>query len=132
MTAAVRTFLVNQGIVSSSLTSGSNWVCLTGGLSDHVTAPQVALLVTAGLQAVMAHNSKGPDRPGLQILVRGLPGTYAVTAQKAEAIWEALHQASTGSLLLITGVNNPIWLGYDQQDRPQWSINFLTIRKRST
>jgi len=128
--ALVRAQLVSLGLVSSATTSGTSWVCLLGGLSDNITAPQVTILDTGGLPPLASHGNAGPIQPGIQVLVRGLPNTYAATATKVEAIWDALHRTTFDDLLTVEGVNNPIWLGYrEDTNAPQWSMNFLTIKR---
>lgn len=128
---SIRQHLIDEEIVTSKLEAGTGWVCLIGGLTDHLDAPQVSLQTTGGLPPYQAHNYAAAARPGLQVLVRGHPNTAADTEAKAWEVWEALHQAEVTPFLLITGVNNPIWLGPDDQNRPMWSINFNTIKRRS-
>ena len=124
----VRARLIALSLVGASTGNGSAWVCLVGGLSDAIAAPQVALMDTAGLPPLMSHGSGRPLRPALQVLVRGLPNTYAATATKATAIFDGLHRTTWGSLQTVEAVNNPIWLGYEPDtNAPVWSINFLTI-----
>jgi len=126
----VRSQLVTLGIVSSATTAGTAWVCLVGGLSDAVAAPQVALLDTAGFPALGSHGSGRPLRPALQALVRGTAGAYAVTATKATAVFDALHYTRFADILWIAGVNNPIWLGNEPDtNRPMWSLNFTAIQE---
>jgi hypothetical protein len=131
MTATlVRDRLVSLGITGSGTASGSSWVCLVGGLSDRVDAPQVAVIDTGGLSPLDAHGTTGPTRPGIQVLVRGAPNAYALTEAKAESIWDALHRSTWGTVMNIAGVNNPIWLGYESDtNRPLWSLNFLTLTR---
>ena len=126
----IRARLVALGIAGSTTTTGSAWVCLTGGLSDQITAPQIAINDTSGLAPLTSHGNAGPLQPGIQVLIRGLPNTYAATATKAEAVWDALHREGFDDLLAIEGVSNPIWLGYrEDTNAPQWSMNFLTIKQ---
>lgn len=127
----IRDHLVSQGLVTSGVTPGSAWVCLIGGLSDALAAPQVAVLDTGGIYPFESHNSTPPTRPGIQLLLRGTPGTYAATASKARAIWSALRAASPTGIMLVTPTTSPIWLGMDDQNRPGWSMNFLTITKET-
>lgn len=128
--ATVRTHLVALGIVGSTTTSGTAWVCLVGGLSEAIVAPQVALLDTAGFPPLGSHDGGRPLRPGLQALVRGNVGAYAATVTKATEVFDALHYARFAGVMWISGVNNPIWLGYEADtNRPMWSINFMAIQE---
>lgn len=126
----VRTRLIALGLVSSGTSNGASWVCLVGGLNDSVTAPQVAVIDTAGLAPAMSHGTSRPLRPGLQVLVRGLPNTYAATATKTQAVFDGLHRTTFSDLMTVEAVNNPIWLGYEPDtNAPVWSINFLTYQR---
>jgi hypothetical protein len=128
--STVRAYLISEGIAGSGTSSGSAWVCLVGGLSDAITAPQIAVIDTGGLSPLASHGNAGPTRPGIQVIVRGLPGAYAATETKAQDVWDALHRSSFDDLLAVEGVNNPIWLGYrEDTNAPQWSLNFLTIQR---
>ena len=126
---AVRARLIALGLVSSATASGADWVCLVGGLSDHVVAPQVAIIDRSGLPALASHGNAGPLQPGIQVLVRGLPNAYAATATKAEAVFDGLHRTAFGDLLTVEAVGTPAWLGYrEDTNAPQWGMNFLTIQ----
>jgi hypothetical protein len=128
MTAAlVRERLVTLGVASGTVAPGAAWVALEGGLSDAVAAPQVAALDTGGLPPLTAHSLGAPLRPGVQILIRGLPNTYTDTRAKTLAVWEALHYTRFPGVWHLEGVNNPIWLGYDDDRRPRWSINLTAL-----
>ena len=122
----VRDRLVALGVTGSGTSSGSAWVCLVGGLSDRILAPQVSVQDTAGFSPLMSHSSRSPLRPGFQVLVRGEPNSYAATSTQAQAVWDALHRRPFGNLIAVDGVNNPIWLGFTEDDaRPTWSLNFV-------
>ena len=120
MTAAsVRTHLV------ALEPQGGTWTILEGGLSDHVSDPQIAVIDRAGLPPITAHASTGILRPGVQVLVRGMPRSYAATLTKAEGVWDALHRQHFAGAQSAEGVNNPVFAGFDEQQRPVWSLNFI-------
>jgi len=128
--ATVRARLIALSLVTSGTGNGTAWVCFIGGLNDSVAAPQVAVVDTAGLPALMSHGTGRPLRPGLQVLVRGLPNSEPDVGLKAEAIFDGLHRTAWGDLMTIEAVNTPIWLGYEPDtNAPMWSINFLTIQR---
>lgn len=128
--STVRDRLVALGLVSSATGNGAAWVCFIGGLNDSVSAPQVAVVDTAGLPALMSHGTGRPLRPGLQVLVRGLANSYATTSTKAQAIFDGLHRTTFADLMAVEAVNTPIWLGYEPDtNAPLWSMNFLTIQR---
>jgi hypothetical protein len=125
----VRTHLIAQGVVVNTLTAGASWICLEGGLSDQVEAPQVAVMDRTGLPPLASHGNTGPIRPAFQVLVRGLPGTYPDTKSKATAVWDALHRQTVTGLMAVFGVGSPNWLQFDDSNRPVWSLNFTTIKE---
>lgn len=129
MTATdVRARLITLGLVSSSVTSGAAWACLIGGLTDHVNAPQVAILETTGLPPLDAHGGVSATRPAFQLLVRGAENTYDATATKAQAIFDALH-GSIFAGMRVTANTNPAWLGFTpDRNEPLWSLNFTTLK----
>ena len=72
-------------------------------------------------------------KPMAQILVRGNRNDYFNTKATADSIFKFLYQC--GSVLLGTTnyvgfipTSDIIWLGYDQSDRPVFSMNFLINR----
>ena len=124
--ALVRERLVALGVTGAAVASGSNWVCVVGGLTDRVNAPQVAVSDAPGLFPLTSHDSRSPLRPGFQVLVRGEPSSYAATSLKVQEVWAALHRRPFGDVIAVEAVNNPLWLGYSQDDgRPMWSLNFV-------
>lgn len=76
-------------------------------------------------------------KPMAQILVRGTRNNYSETKSTAESIFQFLYKC--GSVIIGTTnyvgfipTSDIIWLGYDQSDRPIFSMNFLmnrTIRR---
>ena len=129
ISALIRDRLIDEGVVGSATQSGSAWVCLVGGLSDQIDAPQVAVRDTAGFSPLSSHDSRSPLRPGFQILVRGSSNSYNAANQKAQEVWDVLHRRPFGDVVIaIDGVNNPIWLGLtSDDDRPTWSLNFVAF-----
>lgn len=104
---------------------------LAGGLQDALNAPQVALIEQAGLPPFLAHNARAPARPGLQVLIRGLPNTAAATQVQAHSVWEALHELTNrGVVLHIKARHSPAFLGLDDANRPRYSLNFDLIQQR--
>lgn len=127
--SAVRDHLVSLGVTTGATTAGTAWVCLIGGLSDKIGAPQVAVMDRGGLPPLGSHDSVRPLRPGVQVLVRGLPNSYAATATKAQAVFDALHGQRFGSFMDVRASQSPLWLGFLDDDRPTWSLNFDTFQE---
>ena len=109
--------------------SGLGWSVIEGGLSDKIEGPQVAVMDTAGFPPIAAHGTRGPLRAGVQVLVRGAPRAYEAARSKAVAVWGALHRESFGPVMSCEGRNNPVWLGYGEEQRPMWSLNFVAFLK---
>ena len=72
-------------------------------------------------------------KPMVQILVRGNRNKYSETKAVADSIFGFLYKC--GSVLIGTTnyvgfvpTSDMIWLGYDQSDRPVFSMNFLINR----
>jgi hypothetical protein len=127
LTSDVRTYLIDQGIAASDTTS--DWAILIGGLSDQLNQPHMAILETSGFAPINVMGSDYLSRPAFQILVRGEAGQYANAEAKAHAVYDTLHRASFAYLQTVEAAQNPVWLGYDEDHaRPQWSLNFTTIR----
>ena len=127
LTSDVRTYLIDQGIAASDTTS--DWAILIGGLSDQLNQPHLAVLETSGFAPINVMGSNYLSRPAFQILVRGAAGQYAATETKAHAVYDTLHRASFAYQQTVEAAQNPVWLGYDEDHaRPQWSLNFTTIR----
>jgi len=127
LTSDVRTYLIDQGIASSDTTA--DWAILIGGLSDQLDQPHLAVLETSGFAPINVMGSDYLSRPAFQILVRGATGDYANAESKAHAVYDTLHRTSFAYQQTVEAAQNPVWLGYDEDHaRPQWSLNFTTIR----
>lgn len=122
---------VTTRLTASGMTAGG-WTLLEGGLSDRATDPQIAVIDRAGLPPLAAHSSIGIRRSGVQVLVRGLPNAYEATRTKARSAWFALHRQAFPGAQSAEGVNNPIFVGYDEQQRPVWSLNFIIWTEKET
>lgn len=124
----IRARLIAGGIVGATVADGAAWVCLVGGLSDRVRAPQIGISDTAGYMPL--DTMEGPDvrRAGIQVLVRGDAGGYANAAVMAKAVWDALHTARIDPIMCLRGMSGPTWVGYtSDEQRPVWSLNFVAF-----
>jgi hypothetical protein len=70
--------------------------------------------------------------PSLQLLVRGDKTEYAVTRDRAQALFEALHAIDTPDtdfpeLTACLAIHDPGFIGYDDLERPMFSLNFRCI-----
>jgi len=72
------------------------------------------------------------NRPGIQLLVRGDQNGYKATYAKCEEIRDLLlglpSQTINGDLWAsVVMTSDIIFLGYDEKDRPEFSLNFQLI-----
>jgi len=72
------------------------------------------------------------DYPSMQILIRSMPQNYIVARAKAEEIWQILQAIPSEppaypELTSAVAVTQPIFVGYDEEDLPVWSVNFNLI-----
>ncbi len=123
--------LVTAGVGTFGATSG--WAIFIG---KQPTAPHTVVTV---------YNSGGTnpnpkfllDFPSLQVRVRGAPGGYVAAQSKAVEVKDALLG------LVSQDINGDRWdsvtmagditpLGYDQQNRPMFSLNFNLIIEPAT
>lgn len=75
----------------------------------------------------------GIDAPSLQIRVRGAEHEYEATYTKAKQINAALHelrgQIGSGVYPWVLAQHDPAPLGYDELQRPEFSLNFNLARE---
>jgi hypothetical protein len=74
------------------------------------------------------------DYPSVQIIVKGssASGGYVATYNKAREVYDVLQgidtpNATWDELVSCVAMNQPAWLGRDDKDRPQFSLNFRLI-----
>ena len=112
----------------------TGWAPKIGGMSGEV--PCVAFIDSGGRSGEVLIQI---EYPTVQILVRGSPGQggYTASYDKAEKIHAYLQGIPQNppemprltSCVAIGFVN---WLGRDESDRPQWSVNFQLITEPVT
>lgn len=135
VTRAVADRIVAAGLGNVDLTaSGTGWLVLEGLVTDREPVqgrPQVAVSRAGGRRRGMTHNgSPGTVYARVQAVARGVPDDYFDTEAQVDALVADLHQrvlTVNGKRTLVQLEEEPIWLGYTEQDRrPMWSINFMT------
>jgi hypothetical protein len=75
----------------------------------------------------------GLQYPTVQVRVRGVKGGYTAASVKARAVHDALHGVTEASwngsrYLWVFGQQDPMFLGYDESDRPLFAQNFRLAR----
>ena len=106
-----------------------NWYPRIGGLG---TADWCVSLIDSGGRG--GEVKVAIDYPSVQVLVRGSSstGAYSATVAKAQEIYDTLMgidtpRADWANLTSCVAISNPVWLGKDDKDRPQFSLNFRLI-----
>ena len=71
--------------------------------------------------------------PRVNIRIRGDIGDYPGSYSNALSIISTLHGKhneikNSTRYISIFATSEPLWLGYDEKQRPQWSINFKINR----
>lgn len=137
--------VVEAGTTEAGSTHAT-WKLYGGGLPDstHVADRAVGLIQTAGVGDVGSATTDRADveRPGLQVLVRGLPrnqysSAYEEASGVARAVKNALHgftgpSSSGGTHYIgIWSQGSAGWIGDDQSGRPMFSANFRVERSKS-
>jgi hypothetical protein len=122
--------LTAAGVATTSAGS-TGWRLVYRGLGPSPVR-QVAVIPTGGFPAV------GLDvrSPTFQLLLRGSSGDGATLEAKAEAAITALDQQSSAMSgwtwpdLRLQG--GPHFLGWDEGQRPLYSLNFAALRSRTS
>lgn len=139
--AEIATYL--QGIVALALNfSGPGVINLfVAGLPDAAKTPDlaVAVLERGGIPPVMTLSAGDPslvnkvDRPQVQIRVRAAMGGYVSGNTLVNGIFGALQgianmQLNPGgaTFTLIMAQQSPVYLGRDEKERHNWSLNFAS------
>lgn len=85
-------------------------------------------------------DSKNPwDEINVQVRIRGSADDVTTAEADAQDVYDALHglgmrplAGGTWLQLMIGAQGGPIWMGRDQNERPNWAVNFRCDVQRST
>lgn len=73
---------------------------------------------------VFGHAYRIHETP-IQCMVRGQPNQFINTRDWAREIWEAIEGATlTNYMTCLAMQEGPVWVGYDENQRPMYSLNF--------
>lgn len=131
--AEVGARLLAAGVAGTSGTAtGSVWPLRYRGLP-----PTPSRCVAVTLSGGFAPEGKAPlDRPTFQVLVRGSTSDGVTLEQKVEAVSTALHARSTAfttwTWVDVQRQGDALWLGWDDGQRPMYSVNFAALRSRTS
>ncbi|MGM0409191.1 MAG: minor capsid protein [Bacillota bacterium] len=80
-------------------------------------------------QNLLNSDEQGLKYPTVQVRIRGTKNSYVDTRELAEDVYDNLHKLYLENMnenlyKQVIAVGEPIWLGYDENNRPEWSINF--------
>lgn len=120
------TAMTGQTLGGVALVSGTNLFSSGMRPDDYVTAPAVFCLTTggAGPIAYLNGNRAGMQRAALQTIIRGGVGDFSGGETLARAVYAALHLLTpSGYVLFSARESAPVYLGDDEKNRGQWTIN---------
>lgn len=130
--AEVLAYLVSGSVCSSGTAAANGW---SGYIGKQPAAPDrvVTLFEYGGFPPELTHDKSMDVMPSFQVRVRCEAGGYATGIAKADAVLARLHGVSNSTLTttsykLIRGMSSPAYLGTDDKGRPEWTVNFQTIK----
>jgi hypothetical protein len=93
-------------------------------------APDLALAVACYSGGTGNARPGAPRSRNVQVRIRGPKGDVRIGEAKALAVYAALHGLGQRALpggtwvsLLWSPQDGPTWIGRDEQDRPEWTVN---------
>jgi len=106
----------------------------TQGTSSQAQA--IAIVPTGGFPGYVAEGTTHLTRPSFQVIVRAAHDSSTGLEAKVDAVISALHlyRGTLGSYKYkdIRLQGEPAYLGRDINDRPEYSLNFVASRSRTT
>lgn len=84
-------------------------------------------------QNLLNTSEQGFKYPTVQARIRGDVNAYVRTREIAEDVYDTLHKTmrtsgNSNHYEQIIANGEPIWLGYDDNNRPMWSTNFEIMK----
>lgn len=107
-----------------------DWSILKGALMPSPTK-QIAIIETGGYAPTM-EAVQGYDYPTFQVLVRTEKYKYQEGRAKIQEVYDSLHLGDLGGGYVdCIGIQSaPMFVGFDNDERPNWSINFRVMKCR--
>lgn len=91
----------------------------------------VALFETAGPEADQTEGTRY-DEPTFQVRARGATFEYDQLRDKMTEVFNSLNDATIAGFVFVFAVQSgPLPLGYDENNRPELSWNFATMKQRA-
>ncbi len=77
------------------------------------------------------------DFPTVQVMVRGAANGYQAAESKVQAVKDTLLGLPSQDIggdrwVAVNMLGDPVFLGYDENNRPKWSLNFPLIIEPAT
>lgn len=93
-----------------------------------------AVFQYAGDPPGLTFDGAAEDNPGLQVRTRAALGDLASGEARAKAAQTALHAVGNTTLgstryMLIRASGSPMSIGNDEQNRPEWTQNFIVTKE---
>jgi hypothetical protein len=113
----------------SSETSHSWGVDVFSGRLPDRPHEAIAFSDQGGVAPLNVFGGVGLRQPSLQVMVRADALDYLKSRALIDEVFAVLHcrvnvVANGREYKAIDAVQEPIWLGYDESERPMWSLNF--------
>lgn len=128
MLTEIAAYLVAQGVCTEI---GTDLVIMELPMEPDL---MTAVFQYAGDPPGLTFDGPAEDNPGLQVRTRAAPGDLAAGEARAKAAQTALHgyaNATLGSTryMLIRATGSPMSIGNDEQNRPEWTQNFIVTKE---
>lgn len=120
-------YLADQGIGIYNQLGANIFIGPVQPPNQYIPAKSCWILETGGLapEYVMG-NAYTVQRSTVQVRVRGDANDYIGGRDFAQSIYDALNGiVPTGYFSVFCQQSEPVWIGFDSDNRPEWSINLI-------
>lgn len=130
----IKDMMVDSNLAIGDFAATTGWSIHLTDMPDDDNTPDTCILVLdTGGDAPDPDSSKNIGNPTFQVLVRGTKMGYQDTWDKAKEILDGLHGKHNETwnntrYIHIFAKSDILPLGYDENRRPMFSINFSVMR----
>lgn len=126
----IKDFLEESSIGAGTFGATSNWGIYIADMPD---SPDTIILLTDGVTDLPPEVNYDYEYPSVQIIIRGNQGGYLTAYAKAVEVRNGLHGITNETMngtryIQILCSSDIFFLGFDQNRRPQFSMNFSIQR----
>ena len=127
--------LLTAASVATTSAGSTGWRLVYGEFQPNPPAPvrQVCLRLTGGYKS----EERAPiTRPTFQVSIKGSTDGGSAAQAKAQAVASALNfqegTINSWTYIDVRMAGDVLYLGRDEHQQPQYSINFETVRSRTS